>query len=110
MAEPVRHTTVKNFLKDETGMRVGDATTERLVQILTSMSERIANIAKEFALDEARNTLLVRDIQIGFEAFLRAEGPGLFSPDTIRDAIDGISNEKLTELINLLRSELEHTP
>ncbi len=110
MSVPVRPGTVQTFLRDRTGMRVGDATTERLVQILTNMSERIADIAKEFALDEARNTLLVRDIQIGFEAFLRAEGPGLFSPDTIRDAIDGITNEKLTELINLLRSGLEVTP
>lgn len=110
MSSPVRLTTVKNFLKDRTGMRVGDATAEYFVQVLTTLTEQVADIAKELALEEARNTIMDRDLQTGFEAFLRTEGPGLFSPDTIRNAINGIDNEKLTQLITLLRDDLEATP
>ena len=91
-------------------MRVGDATAEYFVQVLTTMTERVADAAKELALEEARNTIMERDLQVGFETFLRTEGPGLFSPDTIRVAINEINNEKLTHLITLLRDDLEGTP
>ena len=50
---------------------------------------------------------MARDVQAGFEAFLRTQGPALLSTGTIHAAIDGIDNEAFTELINLLRADLE---
>lgn len=104
---PVRATTVKRFLKERTGMRVGTDAIDLLTELLTTAADQISDEAQQLALTDARSTLMARDIQAGFEAFLKKTGPALLSTDTIHTAIDGIGNEALTELINLLRADLQ---
>jgi len=103
---PVRATTIKKFLKDRTQMRVGEQAVALAVDLLTTVAEKIATGASQTALDGARNTIMARDIQEAFEAFVAESGPPLLSPATLHTAIDGIGNEALTELINLLRVDL----
>ena len=106
-APPVRSTTVNRFLKERTGLRVGADATDLLTEILTTAAEQVADRAQQLATAESRSTLMARDVQAGFEAFLRTAGPALLSTDTIHAAIDGIDNEALTELINRLRDDVE---
>jgi len=106
-APPVRATTVKRFLKERTGMRVGADAIDLLTELLTTAADQVADQAQQLAAAEDRSTLMARDVQAGFEAFLLSTGPTLLAPGTIHAAIDGIDNEELTALINLLRSDLE---
>jgi len=106
-APPVRPTTVARFLKERTGLRVGVDATDLLTELLTTAADQVADQARQLAEADDRSTLMARDVQAGFEAFLRATGPALLSTGTIHAAIDGIDNEALTELINLLRTDLE---
>lgn len=107
---PVRTTTVKRFLKDRTQMRVGEDAIDLAVDLLTTAAEKIADKGSKTAVDDGRNTIMARDIQEAFEAFLRDSGPALMSPATIRTAINGIPNEEFTQLINLLRADLQEQP
>ena len=104
---PVRSTTVKRFLQERTGLRVGQDATDLLTELLTTVADQVAEQAQQLAGADDRSTLMARDVQAGFEAFLKATGPALLSTDTIHVAIDGIDNEAFTELINLLRADLE---
>ena len=110
MAGPIKKTSIKNFIKERTDLRVGDPAVAVLVELLTTAVGQIADIAKDLAVAEGRNTIKDRDLQAGFEAFLQERGPTLLSPDTIHTAIDGIENEAFTDLINLLRADLENRP
>ncbi len=101
-----RPTPTKSFLHEHTDLRIAEAAIDAIIEILTDAAERIAISAKELALEEARNTLMARDIQSGFETFISSEGPGLLRPATIHTAIDGITNESLADLINLLRTDV----
>jgi len=107
MAPPIRTTTINTFLKERTELRISEDATDLLVALLTNAAEQIADAAKQLAVDDDRNTLMDRDIQSGFATFLQSEGPALLSPETIHTAIDGISNEAFTELLNRLRADLE---
>ena len=62
-------------------------------------------MARERASAESRATLLPRDVEAGFEAVLGPLG-ALASPEAIRTAIGGISNDDLSRLIHLLRADL----
>ncbi len=107
---PVRATTLKNFIKDRTGLRVGDGPVARLTDLITAVLEHIADTAKELVVDDDRSTLMERDVDVAYQSFLESRGPTLLSPTTIHTAIDGIANEDLTQLINLLRADLEEQP
>ncbi len=104
---PVRETTIRNFLKDRTDMRVSEDAVDLMVSLLTTTSEAIAIRAAETATEEQRTTILDRDIQNAFEEFLGASGLTLLSPGTIHTAIDGITNEGLSQLIQSLRADLD---
>ena len=104
---PVRPTTLANFLQEETGLRVGADATDRLTAILTQVTEHVAATAAASARAEDRTTLLERDVNDAFETFLREEGPALFSPATLFNAIDNVDNDGLTQLITLLRADLQ---
>jgi len=103
---PVRETTIRNFLKDRTGMRVSEDAVELMVGLLTTTAENMASRAAQLAQDEQRTTIMDRDIQNAFDEFLGASGLTLLGPDTIHTAIDGISNESLGQLIQSLRADL----
>ena len=107
---PVRPTTVTTFLKERTGLRVGEDAAALLARLLTAAAEKVADVAKELAAKEDRATLLDRDVQAGFEAFLGTAGPALIRPETLHAAIDGMDNDGFTQLINLLRADIEEAP
>lgn len=107
---PVRETTIRNFLKDRTEMRVADDAVDLMVSLFTTTAEAMALRAAETATEEQRTTIMDRDIQNAFEEFLGASGLTLLSPDTIHTAINGISNENLSQLIQTLRTDLTTPP
>ncbi len=64
-AEPppvLRETTVYNFLKDRTGLRVRDEATEIFITHFTTIAEAVAGRAGELAEEDDRTTLLDRDV------------------------------------------------
>lgn len=104
---PVRETTLKTFLKDRTDMRVAEDAIELMVELITIQCEDMASRAAHLATQDDRTTILPRDIQHALEGFLAESGPPMLSPDTIRGAINGISNEAFTELLQKLRADVE---
>ena len=105
MSDPVKTTTVKNYLKDTTGLRVGADAAETMAALLTEVAAQVASEAARLASADDRSTLKSRDLEAAFEAFLQSRGPSLLSPATIHAAIDGIDNDGLAGLIRLLRQE-----
>jgi len=102
---PIRETTARTFLKDRTEMRVGDAAVELFVTHFTTMAEAVALTAAELAQQDERTTVLERDVDAAFNEFLQA-GPQLLSPDAIHTTIGALSNQVLSQLIQLLRADL----
>jgi len=103
---PVRPTTLQEFLKERTGMRVAEEAVTLLVELLTASAAKIATEAGRAAVEDGRNTIMARDVQAAFDVFLRDSGLHLLSPAKLHTAIDGISNEGFKELINLLRADI----
>ncbi len=104
---PVRPTTLQEFLKERTGMRVAEEAVDLLVELLTASADKIAVEAGQAAVEAERSTIMARDIQDAFDAFLRDTGLPLLSPAKLHTAIDGTTNEGFKELINLLRADIE---
>ena len=104
--EPVRTTTLRNYFKESTGLRVSAGASEKLVGLLTVQLEQIAQRSKELAMSEDRNTLLDRDIEGAFDGWLKDAGPTLLTSRALLTTINGMSNETLTEVIQLLQAQL----
>jgi histone H3/H4 len=107
MPPVVRPTTVENFLKEETGLRVGADASERMTALLTTVATHIAAGAAAAAAADERGTILERDVAQAFEQFLQGEDAVVFSPATLHSAIGNIDNDHLTQLISLLREDLQ---
>jgi histone H3/H4 len=103
----VRKNTARDFIKDGSGLRVESAATERFIEVLTQLADQLVQMAAAEATDAQRRTVQVEDIQVGFDRLLIEQGASLLSPSGLHQAIDGIDNDGLTELINLLRVDLE---
>ncbi len=103
----VRPTTLQEFLKERTGMRVAEEAVEQLVELLTAAADKIATEAAQAAVEAERSTIMARDIQDAFDSFLRDSGLPLLSPAKLRLAIDGITDANFKQLINLLRADVE---
>jgi len=102
---PIRETTARTFLKDRTEMRVGEDAVAIFVTHFTTMAEAVATTAAQLATQDDRTTVLDRDIDAAFNAFLQS-GPEALSPDAIHTSIDAVSNQGLSQLIQLLRADL----
>lgn len=107
MADLVRETAIRRFLKDETDMRVGSDAIDRLGQLLTDLAGQIARKAKAQAVAEDRNTLLARDLDVAFESFLHTTGPSLLNATTLHAAINKLDDPTFIELTNLLRADIK---
>lgn len=107
-SSPVRTTTLHNYLKEATGLRVSADAAERITALLVAQIAQIARLSREQARDEERNTVLDRDIDQAFGAWLEATAaaPGGLSSADLLAALDGLSNDALTELIQLLQAQL----
>lgn len=103
---PIRSTTIKNFLKERSDLRVSVEAIELMVELLTTAAVSIADKAVEATVADDRSTLLGRDIQGAYDEFMREAGPPPGSPEGLHEAIGRISNEELTQLIKLIRDEL----
>jgi len=97
----IRETTAKNFLRELTDMRVSDDATELFIAYLTTMAEATAVRAGDIATEDERTTVLDRDIDTAFSELVQA-GQVL----DIQAAINAISNQDLSQLIQLLRADL----
>ena len=95
----------KTFLRERSGLRIGTAATDKLIAVLTEAAELICDHAKQQAEADERSTLMERDIEAGLERYLQSSGPSLLSPATLHQALDGLDNEELAEVIKLLLEE-----
>lgn len=105
-SEPVRTTTLRNYLKEATGLRVSADAAETLTALLVRQLEQVAVRAKDEATAQERNTLLNRDIDQAFDGWLKDAGPATLSSTAMLTTINGLSNEALTELIKQLQAQL----
>ena len=103
---PIRETTARTFLKDRTSMRVGEDAVEAFVNHFTAVAEAVASRAAELAEEEERTTILERDVETAFREIETVPR----GPDAIHTAIDTVSNQGLSQLIQLLRADLATPP
>ena len=105
---PIRATTLRNHLRDTTGLRISTDATARLAELLENQINIIATRAHEKAVADERTTLMVQDIEAAFEDFLKTTGPSLLSAPALHLAINQLDIQTLTQLVQLLRSELRN--
>ncbi len=105
--EPVRTTTLKNYLREQTQMRVSADAADRLTKLVTTQLDQVAARAAEEAAADERNTLLDRDIEQAFDGWLKSAGPSLLSAEAMLTAINGLDNDALTALIQHLQAQLK---
>ncbi len=111
MPEPppvIRETTASNFLKDRTGMRVGEDAVDLFVTHFTTIAKAVADRAAELAKEEELATVLERHIDTAYNELLQSGTQ--VGPDAIHTAIDAVSNQGLSQLIQLLRADLATLP
>ena len=101
----IRETTAKDFLKELTDKRVGGDAVELFITHLTTMAEAVAIKADELTEQDERTTILDRDIDAAFNELVQT-GQVL----DIQAAINAVSNQDLSQLIQLLRADLQPTP
>ena len=109
MPEPppvIRETTARNFIKDRTGMRVREDAVDAFVNHFTDVAEEVASRAAELAEEEERTTILKRHVETAFSEIETVPR----GPDAIHTAIDTVSNQGLSQLIQLLRVDLATPP
>lgn len=105
---PVRTTTLRNHLRETTGLRISTDATAVLVELLENQISTIATRAMEKATADERTTLMKEDIEAAFEDFLKMTGPSLLSAPALHVAINQLDTQTLTQLVQLLRQELRN--
>ena len=104
---PVRTTTLRNHLKEATGLRVSADAAERLTVLLVAQLGQVAQRAKANAALEERSTLLERDVEQAFDGWLEEASPSTATASALLTTINGLSNEALTQLIKQLQAQLD---
>lgn len=102
-----RPSTVEQFLKTTTGLRVGPKPVEVFLAQLDALALAVAKKAAELAqADGNRPTLLERDIT---EAFAAAGGipSGPPDPAAVFTQLDRLTTDQLATLINQIRAWLD---
>ena len=105
-----RPSTVEDFLKETTGLRVGLKPIDVFLTQIEALARAVAAKAAELArADGNRPTLLERDI---IEAFKAVAGVGTQpgDPAGIFGQVDHLTTDQLAELINKIRDWLAHPP
>jgi histone H3/H4 len=105
-----RPSTVEQFLKTTTGLRVGPKPIEVFLAHLDALALAVAKKAAEIAqADGGRATLLERDITQAFEA---AGGVPSGPPDpaAVFTQLDRLTTDQLAALINQIRDWLATRP
>ena len=72
MADAVRTTTLRNYLKETTGLRTSAGAASKLTELSKVMFEDVAQRSRERAMGEDRSTLLDRDVEAAWQDFLKA--------------------------------------
>ena len=110
MSSLVKRAASKRFLKEATGLRVGDEVSARFVELVQAVASSMVAQAQKHAEADDRNTLMERDLEASFENFLQEGAAGLSSPQTLHQAISDLSTEDFVQLTQLLRQDLEEEP
>lgn len=103
---PVRTTTLRNHLKEATDLRVSADAAERLTTLLVAQLDQITQHAKTAATLDERTTILDRDIDHAFDQWLQTAAPSLLTSTAMLKALNGLSNDALTDLIKQLQTQL----
>jgi histone H3/H4 len=108
MAEVVKDTAIRTYIKERTNLRVEQEPVDLLVQRLAAKIERIVDRAAALVEMEGRSTLQKRDMERAIEEIDRApdDGQGQ-TPERVFQVLEGYTVEQLGEVARRIEESLK---
>lgn len=107
MTEPVKETTLRDYIKEKTGLRVEGAAVEGLVKWATEQIGRIVERAAALVEMQGKTTLQNADMQQAIEEIGSGGSDGTEqSPEKVFEVIEKYGLEQLGELARRVEQSL----
>ena len=108
MAEPVKDSAIRTYIKERTSLRVEQEPVDRLVQHLTAKIERIVDRAAALVEMEDRSTLQLRDVERAIEDVDSGGSNGKDpTPEKVFTILDGYTVEQLGDVARRIEESLK---
>ena len=108
MAEPVKDSAIRTYVKERTNLRVEQEPVDLLVQHLTAKIERIVDRAAALVEMEGRSTLQRRDMERAIEEIDSKGTDGKEqTPEQVFKVVDAYNVEQLGELARRIEESLK---
>jgi histone H3/H4 len=108
MAEPVKDSAIRTYIKERTNLRVETEAVNLLVTHLTAKTERIVDRAAALVEMEGRSTLQLRDMERAIEQVDSTSSDGKDqTPEKVFQVVEGYTVEQLGELARRIEESLK---
>ncbi len=104
MTAPVKLTTLKNYIKDKTELRLQTAAAQLLLEHLEVQLDQTVERAAVLVEMQERSTLQERDMQ---QAISETWSVGGDSPQEVAEVVNTYEVSELSELVELVRHSLD---
>jgi histone H3/H4 len=106
MAEPVKDSAIRTYLKEKTNLRVEQAPVDRLVRYLTAKADQLAERVVVLAQMEERSTLLDRDMERAIEECEGSNGKDQ-TPEQVYNILHAYNVEQLGDVTRRIEESLK---
>lgn len=107
MIEPVKETTLRDFIKEKTGLRVEGGAVEVLVKRVTDRIGRIVERAAVLVEMQGKSTLQAADMERAIEEIDSGSNGQGQSPEEVYEDIERYGVQELGDLARRLEKSLE---
>lgn len=108
MAEAVKDTAIRTYIKERTSLRVEQEPVDLLVKQLTAKIERIVDRAAALVQMEERSTLQLRDMERAIEEIDSSGNDGKEqTPEKVFQVVDAYNVEQLGDLTHRIEESLK---
>lgn len=108
MAEAIKDTALRTYIKDRTNLRVEQEPVDLLVRHITAKIERIVDRAAALVQMQERSTLQLRDMERAIEEVDSAPSDGKDeTPEKVFQVVEDYNVEQLGELARRIEESLK---
>jgi histone H3/H4 len=107
MAEAVKDSAIRTYLKEKTNLRVEQGPVDRLVRHLTAKIDQIADRVLALAQMEERSTLLDRDMERAIEEIDSGSNGKDQTPEKVYGILSGYNVEQLGDVTRRIEEFLK---
>ncbi len=108
MAEPIKDSAIRTYIKEKTNLRVEQEPVDLLVNHLTAKTGRIVDRAAVLVEMQGRSTLQLRDMERAIEEVDSTQSNGKEqTPEKVFQVVDGYTVEQLGELARRIEDSLK---